>query len=109
MLENDKYDQLKTMYGVFCRVPATTQHIINAMQPYILQEGEKIVKKKENLDDPLLFVEALLGVSRVCPGWFCPRDRPSFLTSASDPLGMFVGSWPSVRLSWPRFLNARSS
>lgn len=39
MFENDKDEELKTMYGVFTRVPETLQHIINRMEPYIKTTG----------------------------------------------------------------------
>jgi len=39
MFENDKNEELKTMYGVFTRVPETLQHIINRMEPYIKTTG----------------------------------------------------------------------
>ena len=43
MFENDKDDQLKTMYGVFSRVPGTCDHMIRLMEPYIKNVGQGIV------------------------------------------------------------------
>ena len=43
MFENDKDDQLKTMYGVFSRVPGTCEHMIHLMEPYIKNVGQGIV------------------------------------------------------------------
>ena len=55
MFEQEKNDQLKTMYSVFVRVPDTVQHIINCMNPFILDEGKKLVTDTDNLKDPLKF------------------------------------------------------
>jgi hypothetical protein len=60
MFENYKEKQLKTMYDVFCRVPGTTDHITRLMHHYIKTIGQAIVTKKDNLEDPLKFTEALL-------------------------------------------------
>ena len=48
MFTEKKIDQLTMMYKVFYRTPSTLNHIINKMNPYIMQEGEKIVKNDEN-------------------------------------------------------------
>ena len=37
------------MYKVFSRVDTTLKYIINKMNPYIMQEGGKIVKNQDNL------------------------------------------------------------
>ena len=60
MFTEKKIDQLTMMYKVFYRTPSTLNHIINKMNPYIMQEGEKIVKNEENLKDPLKFTTKLL-------------------------------------------------
>jgi len=60
MFTEKKIDQLTMMYKVFYRTPSTLNHIINKMNPYIMQEGEKIVKNDENLKDPLKFTTKLL-------------------------------------------------
>jgi len=60
MFENDKDEQLKTMYGVFTRVPGTTDHMIHLMEPYIKTVGQAIVTNEDNVKDPLKFTEALL-------------------------------------------------
>ena len=48
------------MYNVFNRTSSTLVHIINKMNPYILQEGSKIVSNEENLKDPLKFTVKIL-------------------------------------------------
>ena len=53
MFTEKKIDQLTMMYKVFCRTPVTLTHIVNKMNPYITQEGEKILKNEANLKDPL--------------------------------------------------------
>lgn len=64
MFEQGKNDQLKTMYSVFIRVPNTVQHIINQMNPFILDVGKKLVTNEENLKDPLKFTQALLDFKK---------------------------------------------
>jgi len=48
------------MYKVFSRVDSTLKYVIDQMNPYIMQEGGKIVSNKENLNDPIKFTELLL-------------------------------------------------
>jgi hypothetical protein len=60
MFTEKKIEELTMMYKVFYRTPSTLSHIINKMNPYIMQEGEKIVKNEENLKDPLKFTTKLL-------------------------------------------------
>ena len=60
MFTENKIEQLSMMYQVFNRTPSTLVHIINKMNPYILQEGAKIVSNEENLKDPIKFTIKLL-------------------------------------------------
>ena len=60
MFNNRKVDQLKQMYEVFSRVESTLEFIIKKMDPFIMEEGRKIVKSEENLKDPLKFTGQLL-------------------------------------------------
>ena len=48
------------MYKVFSRVEQTLKYIIEQMNPYIMQEGRKIVKLDTNLKDPDSFTKQLL-------------------------------------------------
>jgi len=48
------------MYNVYSRVEKTLKFIINKMNPYIMQEGSKIVNNEENRKDPLTFTQLLL-------------------------------------------------
>ena len=60
MFNNRKVEQLKQMYEVFSRVESTLEFIIKKMDPFIMEEGRKIVKSEENLKDPLKFTGGLL-------------------------------------------------
>jgi hypothetical protein len=60
MFNERKVDELTLMYKVFYRVEWTLKFIINKLNPYIMQEGGKIVKNEENLKDPLKFTSKLL-------------------------------------------------
>lgn len=60
MFNERKVDQLTIMYKVFFRVEKTLSYIIKQMQPYIEQEGGKIVMNEENQKDPNKFTEKLL-------------------------------------------------
>ena len=53
-------DELKLLYNVFKRDPSTFNLIIHKMNPYIHDEGEKIVNDENNLKDPILFTDKLL-------------------------------------------------
>jgi hypothetical protein len=60
MFNERKIEQLTMMYKVFARVESTLKFIIEQMNPYINQEGGKIVGNQENLKDPIKFTEILL-------------------------------------------------
>jgi hypothetical protein len=60
MFTENKIEQLSMMYKVFNRINSTLTHIINKMNPYIMQEGSKIVKDTENKNDPIKFTIKLL-------------------------------------------------
>lgn len=60
MFNERKIEELTMMYNVFSKVDWTLKFIINRMNPYINQEGGKIVKNQENLKDPLKFTQRLL-------------------------------------------------
>lgn len=60
MFNERKVDQLTIMYKVFYRVEKTLTFIIKQMQPYIEQEGGKIVMNEDNQKDPNKFTEKLL-------------------------------------------------
>ena len=48
------------MYNVFLRVETTLKYIIEKMNPFIKQEGRKIIKNDVLKKDPLKFTEQLL-------------------------------------------------
>lgn len=61
MFNEGKTEQLTLMYKVYSRVEKTLKFIINKMNPYIMQEGSKIVNNEENRKDPLEFTSKLLA------------------------------------------------
>lgn len=61
MFAHGKLDELALMYRVFRRVEATLKYVIQKMQPYIEQRGEKIVIDEANVKDPVEFTAKLLG------------------------------------------------
>lgn len=53
-------DELKLLYDIFKRDQNTFGLIIQKMNPYILERGQKIVMEESNVKDPHLFTEKLL-------------------------------------------------
>ena len=47
MFEERKPDELKLLYDVYIRVEETLTCIIKKMDPFIIQEGEKLVLSAE--------------------------------------------------------------
>ena len=47
MFDNRKIEQLKLMYTIFLRVETTLKYMISKMDPFIMQEGRKIIKNEE--------------------------------------------------------------
>ena len=60
MFDNRKIDQLKLMYDVFLRVETTLKYVIQKMDPFIMQEGKKILNNEELRKDPIKFTIKLL-------------------------------------------------
>ena len=48
------------MYTVFLRVETTLKYMISKMDPFIMQEGRKIIKNEELSKDPIKFTLKLL-------------------------------------------------
>ena len=48
------------MYRVFLRVETTLKYMISKMDPFIIQEGRKIIKNEELTKDPIKFTIKLL-------------------------------------------------
>ena len=48
------------MYTVFLKVETTLKFMINKMDPFIMQEGRKIIKSEELQKDPIKFTLKLL-------------------------------------------------
>lgn len=62
MFNERKVEQLTRMFKVFSRVESTLSFIINQMNPYVMQEGGKIVLNEETKKDPIKFTELLLNL-----------------------------------------------
>lgn len=60
MFKERKVEQLKQMYALFAKVEQTLPFIIAKMDPFIMDEGRKIIINEENLKDPLKFTGQLL-------------------------------------------------
>ena len=60
MFDNRKIDQLKLMYDVFLRVETTLKYVIQKMDPFIMQEGKKIINNEDLRKDPIKFTTKLL-------------------------------------------------
>lgn len=60
MFDNRKIDQLSLMYSVFLRVETTLKFMIQKMDPFIMQEGHKIIKNEELCKEPIKFTTKLL-------------------------------------------------
>lgn len=61
MFQHGKLDELALMYRIFKRVDSTLKYIIQKMQPYIENRGEKIVTDPALLKDPVEFTTKLLA------------------------------------------------
>ena len=60
MFEQKNLNELKLLYDIFKRDQNTFGLIIQKMNPYILDRGQKIVMDEGNVKDPHLFTEKLL-------------------------------------------------
>jgi hypothetical protein len=61
MFNEKKVEQLTKMYAVFQRVEKTLSYVIDEMNPYIVNEGSKIVMNEAHQNDPIKFTELLLA------------------------------------------------
>ena len=61
MLTQKNLEELKLLFEIFKRDPSTTSLIVEKMNPYILDLGEKIVMDEANIKDPIQFTEKLLA------------------------------------------------
>ena len=80
MFNQKKTDQLTKMYSIYSKEDTTLKYIIAQMEPYIIQEGTKLVNEKHNKEpvkvqgkptgqfketvDPIKFTESLLGFKK---------------------------------------------
>lgn len=62
MFKNKKLEELALMYRVYNRVPETLKYILEKMQPYINERGNKIVQDEAIVKEPLTFTKKLLDL-----------------------------------------------
>lgn len=60
MFTHSRLEELAIMYKVFKRDEDSLKHIINLMNPYIVERGEKIVQDDGLLKEPVEFTKKLL-------------------------------------------------
>lgn len=60
MFQNRRIDQLKLMYEVFKRDTSTFRLVIQKMNPYIMERGNKIVQDEALVKSPIEFTQKLL-------------------------------------------------
>jgi len=60
MFRDDKVEDLKRMYGLFARVPATLDELRGAMSEYVKAAGRGLVVDQEREREPVVFVKGLL-------------------------------------------------
>ena len=64
MLSNKRKDELKILCTLFARKPNTLAHILDKLEPYIISRGEALIAVKENLEDPVLYMQKLIDLKR---------------------------------------------
>jgi len=60
MFRDNKVEDLKRMYELFVRVPATLEELRGAMSEYVKAAGRALVADQERERDPVVFVKSLL-------------------------------------------------
>jgi len=62
MLMDDKAADLRQMYDLFSRVPATLEVLRDAVSEYVKVVGRSLVTDQERVKDPVVFVKGVLGM-----------------------------------------------
>ena len=62
MFNQKRLTELSLLYRIFKRDEDSLKHIINKMNPYIEERGEKITKDESLLKDPVAFTKKLLDL-----------------------------------------------
>jgi cullin 3 len=62
MFGRNLVEDLARMYSLFVRDPTTLEHLREAMSALVRDTGTNIVKDKENIKNPMLFVQQVLDV-----------------------------------------------
>src|SRR3546814_6495724 len=63
MMKEQKLDDLRRMYMLFSRVPATLELVRDCMNQYVRRLGAEVVAEQDTTKDPVMFVQNLLDRS----------------------------------------------
>jgi hypothetical protein len=64
MFRDKRQDDLKNLYLLLSRKPATLNNIYEKMKPYIESRGQALIDDKEILKDPILFTNKLMELKK---------------------------------------------
>ena len=64
MLNHEKYDDLKTMYNLFQRVPTCLDIMATHFQPYVLKRRKILTTNEANIKDSILFSSKILQLKK---------------------------------------------
>jgi len=62
MLKDDKTEDLRSMYDLFCRVPSTVDVLRDAVSSHVKKTGKGLVADQERVKEPLVFVKGVLSM-----------------------------------------------
>lgn len=62
MLVDDKTEDLRNMYDLFCRVPSTVDVLRDAVSAHVKKTGKGLVADQERVKEPLVFVKGVLAM-----------------------------------------------
>ncbi|GMI09838.1 hypothetical protein TrRE_jg4936 [Triparma retinervis] len=62
MLVDDKTEDLRNMYDLFCRVPSTVDVLRDAVSSHVKKTGKGLVADQERVKEPLVFVKGVLAM-----------------------------------------------
>lgn len=101
MLKNNKLDELKDMYTLFCKVESTLKYILEEMQPYIEERGSSFINDDELKKDPVKFTKALLGLKKEMDDMVnnCFANDPKFNQTRDKSFQNFMNNWHETPLS----------
>ena len=68
MFEQERINELRSMYRLFVRREPSLNEIISFMKPWMDKEGKKIILNSEYQKDPCKFTQELLDFKKKCDG-----------------------------------------